>query len=169
MAQQRSTESEVRNSYGEGRSGIRLAGPSTSTEPVTLNLPQTNELPEISETAMPAVGIAAEGHLFLVLPPGEVVTGTMALAAAEEVSGLAGARKMPVLLVLTGVEAITRAARDVFSNAGSLAAVAVLGVSPVDRVIANFLLGGSTQPCPTRYFSDEQDALDWLKRKKHVA
>ena len=109
--------------------------------------------------------MAPEGHILLVLPPGEVVTGTMAATAAAEVDRLAGTRKMPMLLVLTGVEALTRGARTVFGNAESLAAVAVLGVSPVDRVIANFLLGGASQPCPTRYFSSEQEALAWLRRK----
>lgn len=101
----------------------------------------------------------------LVLPPGEVVTGTMAAAADEEVGRLAGTGKLTMLLVLTGVEALTRSARTVFSGAHSLTAVAVLGMTPVDRVIANFLLGGAVQPCPTRYFSAEQEALDWLKRK----
>ena len=70
-----------------------------------------------------------------------------------------------MLLVLTGVDSLTRNARHVFSSAQSVSAVAVLGRTPVDRVIANFLLGGSVQPCPTRYFSAEQDALEWLKRK----
>ena len=113
------------------------------------------------------VDAAPEGHILLTLPPGEVVSGPMAEAAAEEIKQLAGARKLPMLLVLTGVEAITRGARSVFNSAESMLAVAVLGASPVDRVIANFLLGGAVQPCPTRYFSTEQEALAWLKHKKN--
>ena len=100
----------------------------------------------------------------LVLPPGEVITGSMAVGVAEKIDRLAAAHRMPLLLTLTGVESIFRTARDIFSAARSLAAVAVVGVSPVDRVIANFLLGGEVQPCPTRYFSQEDDALNWLKR-----
>ena len=111
-----------------------------------------------------SVELAGEGHLVLVLPPGEVITGTMALLAAEKIRALAGASTLPLLLVLTGVDSVSRSARDVFSAARSLSAVAVIGVSPVDRVIANFLLGGEVQPCPTRYFSSEPDALGWLKR-----
>ena len=110
------------------------------------------------------VHLAEEGHLVLRLPAGEVVTGTVAVRAAENISGIAGAHKLPLLLILSGVESITRGARDIFSAARSLSAVAVLGISPVDRVIANFLLGGEVQPCPTRYFSREADALTWLKR-----
>ena len=116
----------------------------------------------------PTVEMAVEGHLVLVLPPGGVVSGTMAAAAAEEVELLAGDRKVPMLLVLTGVEALSRRARAIFGGTRSLEAVAVLGVSPVDRVIANFLLGGVSQPCPTRYFSAHDDAVAWLQ-KMHVA
>ncbi|MDM7990469.1 STAS/SEC14 domain-containing protein [Arthrobacter sp. zg-Y877] len=110
------------------------------------------------------MSLADEGHLVLVLPPGEVVTGSMAAQAAEEIDRLASLHSLPMLLTLSGVESISRSARDVFSAARSLTAVAVLGISPVDRVIANFLLGGEVQPCPTRYFSSEDAALRWLKR-----
>ena len=108
-------------------------------------------------------GLAEEGHLVLRLPAGEVVTRSMALEAAERIEGVAGGHKLPLLLILSGVESITRGAREIFSAARSLSAVAVLGISPVDRVIANFLLGGEVQPCPTRYFSRESDALLWLR------
>lgn len=140
-----------------------------SREPEMVCAPVTGELLEIQQVAAPEVFLAAEGHIVLILPAGEVVTGSMAATAAAEVDRLAGHRKLPLLLILTGVEALTRSARTVFSNAGSLEAAAVVGVSPVDRVIANFLLGGGIQPCPTRYFSAEPDALAWLRRKHAVA
>lgn len=143
-----------------------------SRAPKMPEAPDTGELPEIrpavvgpDTAAVPEVVVAPEGHILLILPAGEVVTGSMATAAAEQVQQLAGTRKVPMLLVLTGIEALTRAARTVFSKAASLEAVAVLGVSPVDRVIATFLLGGITQPCPTKYFSTETEALAWLKRR----
>ena len=142
-----------------------------SRAPKMPEAPDTGELLEIRpaavglDTPVPEVVVAPEGHILLILPAGEVVTGSMATAAAEQVQQLAGTRKVPMLLVLTGIEALTRAARTVFSKAASLEAVAVLGVSPVDRVIATFLLGGITQPCPTKYFSTETEALAWLKRR----
>ena len=123
--------------------------------------PDAGAAPNAGEAS---VHMADEGHLVLRLPEGQVVTGTMALWAAENIEGTAGASKLPLLLILSGVESITRGARDIFSAARSLSAVAVLGISPVDRVIANFLLGGEVQPCPTRYFSRESEALLWLQR-----
>ncbi|MCQ1957293.1 STAS/SEC14 domain-containing protein [Arthrobacter sp. zg-Y826] len=123
-----------------------------------------NGIQNPSPRAEALVNLSDEGHLELVLPAGEVITGSMAVAAAEKIDELAAEHSLPLLLTLTGVESISRSARDVFSAARSLAAVAVIGVSPVDRVIANFLLGGEVQPCPTRYFSQEGDALNWLRR-----
>lgn len=144
----------------------------TSSDPgIIISATATDELDEIPAAAgaAPLVSLAPEGHIVLVLPDGVIVSGSMASEAAEKVDKLAGNGKLPMLLVLTGVEAITRSARTVFGSAASLEAVAVLGISPVDRVIANFLLGENTQPCPTRYFSTETEALAWLKRKRLAA
>lgn len=160
---------EVNNALSGGRSTVHPIGDLCTSKPALASTLETDQIPEVAAAASPAVSIAPEGHVHLVLPAGEVITGSMAAAAAAEVERLAGRGEVPVLLVLTGVEAITRDARTVFSRAGSLAAVAVLGVSPVDRVIANFLLGGNIQPCPTRYFSTESEALAWLKRKRNAA
>ena len=125
---------------------------------------QANDTGDTANAGEASVHLAEGGPLVLRLPAGQVVTGTMALRAAQNIEGIAGTTKLPLLLILSGVESITRGARDIFSAARSLSAVAVLGISPVDRVIANFLLGGEVQPCPTRYFSRESDALLWLKR-----
>lgn len=136
----------------------------SSTQDRPERLESADGMREAAPTVSAQVGMTADGQLTLVLPPGEVVTGAMAAEAAEEIEGRAGVRRLPLLLTLTGVESITRTARDIFSAARSLSAVAVIGISPVDRVIANFLLGGEVQPCPTRYFSREEDARAWLKR-----
>ena len=106
-----------------------------------------------------------DGHVSIVLPAGAVITGGIAASAAREFADLAGNSLVPLLLELTGVESLTRTARGIFAAARNASAVAVLGSSQVDRVIANFLLGGDLPPCPTRYFSSRDEALDWLKGK----
>ena len=103
-----------------------------------------------------------DGFISMVLPPGAVITGGIAARAAAEFQELAGAVDKPLLLELTGIESITRSARTVFGSARSASAVAVVGSTQVDRVIANFLLGGDLPPCPTKYFSSKFDALAWL-------
>ena len=111
----------------------------------------------------PAEVSECAGYVKITLPAGHVVTGPVAAQAAEEFGELAERGAMPLLLDVTGVEAITRGARNVFATARSVSAVAVLGASQVDRVIANFLLGGDLPQCPTRYFSSSIEALEWLQ------
>ena len=126
--------------------------------------PASGKGPQDAALGEALVELTDEGYLMLVLPPGEVITGSMAAGFADTIDRLTASSSLPLLITLTGVESISRSARDVFSSTRSLAAVAVVGVSPVDQVIANFLLGGEVQPCPTRYFSQEDEALNWLKR-----
>lgn len=106
-----------------------------------------------------------DGHVRIVLPVGAVITGGIAATAAREFADLTGNSLVPLLLELTGVESLTRTARGIFAAARNASAVAVLGSSQVDRVIANFLLGGDLPPCPTRYFSSRDEALEWLRVK----
>jgi len=104
----------------------------------------------------------------LVLPAGEPVTEELASFAALEVARLARGERARVLLELAGVESISREARDVFGSVPNLAAVAVLGAGPVDKVIATFLIGGGVRPpFPTRYFSSEHKARVWLTDISH--
>lgn len=98
----------------------------------------------------------------LALPQGEAITGEIAEAHAKRVRTLANGSLRPVLLEISGVSSISRDARTVFTDSRSSSAIAVLGVSPVDRVLANFLLGGDPPPCPTRFFTTESEAMAWL-------
>ena len=98
----------------------------------------------------------------LVMPQGVEITGDIAQHHADKASAIANGTLRPVLLEISGVSAITREARAVFTASRSSSAIAVLGKSPVDRVIANFLLGGGPPPCPTRFFTTESEAMAWL-------
>lgn len=98
----------------------------------------------------------------LVLPEGEHITGDIAEAFADQARTAAAGLPCPVLLVITGVASLSREARAVLSRSRSASAIAVLGGSAVDRVLANFLLGGEPPPCPIRYFGDEESAVGWL-------
>ena len=111
---------------------------------------------------------AAIGYMTITLPAGVVVTGAVAARAAAEFQELAPPGLAPLLLDVTGVESITRSARIVFGASRVASAVAVLGATPVDRVIANFLLGGELPPCPAKYFTSKADALSWLGAHTNV-
>ena len=50
-----------------------------------------------------------------------------------------------------------------FGEPSAASRIALLGRSPVDRVIANFTLGVSRVPCPTRFFTDRDRAVAFLR------
>ena len=49
-----------------------------------------------------------------------------------------------------------------FTRPCSASRIALLGASAVDRVIANFALGVSSVPVPTKFFTSADAALAWL-------
>lgn len=105
----------------------------------------------------------ADGLMRLQLPAGAHISEAMARDAAEQLLAETGGRLVPVLLELTGVGSVSRGARQVYTQATHAAAFALLGESPVDRVIANFFLGGQCPNCPTKFFTSESEALIWLE------
>ncbi|HEY0814945.1 MAG TPA: hypothetical protein VGE11_16860, partial [Pseudonocardia sp.] len=85
---------------------------------------------------------------------------TEAMMAVDELNGDV---ERPLLVEMTGTAVLTREARQVFARKCSASRIALLGRSAVDRVIANFALGVSYVPVPTRFFTSEPLALAWLR------
>ncbi|PVE15649.1 MULTISPECIES: STAS/SEC14 domain-containing protein [unclassified Arthrobacter] len=115
---------------------------------------------------------SGEGHpgnvIRLVMPKGVDITGEIAETHAARARSIANGSLRPVLLEISGVGSISRDARAVFTSSRTSSAIAVLGASPVDRVMANFLLGGDPPPCPTRFFTTESEAMAWLGSCPHA-
>ena len=108
-----------------------------------------------------------KGFLRLAWVPGVQVTGEFAAEAVRVVDEINGARFRPLLVDMTDTAVLTRAARVIFGRPCSVSRLALLGRSPVDRVIANFALGVTSHPMPTRFFTDEPTALAWLVPNTH--
>jgi hypothetical protein len=104
-----------------------------------------------------------EGLLILVWPRGVKITGPTARRAFDEVNRLCGAVRRPMLVDMATTASVAREARAVFGEPCAASRIALLGRSPVDRVIANFTLGVSRVPCPTRFFTDRAQALAFLR------
>lgn len=102
------------------------------------------------------------GILRISLHPGSRITGEDGTMVRDQLLARSGGAGTAVLLQITGVESVSREAVRFFSEAATITAFAILGNSPVDRVIAHGLHGLPAPRCPTRYFSDEQQALSWL-------
>jgi hypothetical protein len=111
---------------------------------------------------VPAVSVDLRGFVRLSWDRHLRITGDMARAAMALVDATNAGCERPLLVDMTGTAALTRDARMIFSRRCSASRIALLGRSPVDRVIANFALGVSAVPVPTRFFTSEALAVAWL-------
>ncbi|WP_258802329.1 STAS/SEC14 domain-containing protein [Pseudarthrobacter sp. NS4] len=108
------------------------------------------------------IELGADGVIHLAWKPGIVLEAADAHAAMAAVNEVAGVQEYPMLIHVESTEAVTRQARAVFSIRCAASRTALLGSSPVDRVLANFFLGVHLPPCPTRFFTSRDEAMDWL-------
>jgi hypothetical protein len=83
-------------------------------------------------------------------------------AAMASVNVVADGGEYPMLVDMATTESVSRQARAVFSIPCAASRIALLGSSPVDRVLANFFLSLHVPPCPTRFFTSRDDAMAWL-------
>ncbi|MGB3186309.1 MAG: STAS/SEC14 domain-containing protein [Ornithinimicrobium sp.] len=93
---------------------------------------------------------------------GTTVTGELAREAVTRLADFCDGQHLPMLVDMTSTKAITRPARVIFTEDTSATRISLLGKSSVDRVIANFTLGVTGVPVPTRFFTDEALAIAWL-------
>ena len=110
------------------------------------------------------VRVDERGLIVLTWSHGSQVTADRAAEAICRVDELNAGVERPLLVDMTGTTALTRDARAAFSHRCAASAIALLGQSPVDRVIANFALGVSAVPVPTRFFTSRAAAEEWLLR-----
>ena len=116
--------------------------------------------PEVGTGADLTLG--ADGVVRLTWPRDAVITGRDAERAMLRVNQLCGEDRHPMLVDMATTADVTRGARAVFGRPCQASRIALLGASPVDRVLANFFLGINSVPCPTKFFTSERDALTWL-------
>lgn len=114
------------------------------------------------------LGLIQDQIIKIVLPRDEHVDEESArlLVAGLQASG--EEKTMAVLMDVTDVASVSRAARTVFSNVTTVAAWALLGRTPVDRILAHFILGADFKSGPAGYFSSESEAVRWLKEHAYV-
>ncbi|MET4094961.1 hypothetical protein [Arthrobacter sp. UYCu712] len=140
------------------------ASPSAATAVIT---GATASVPDSEE---PAAGAGAPigvhqldgGIIQVTLPPNEEIAGAEARIAGATVRALADGRRVPVLLVITGVVGVSIEARHVYASSIAASAFALVGESPVDRVIAHYLLRSKTETIPAQFFTSEAEAAEWL-------
>ncbi len=97
------------------------------------------------------------------MPPNREIEGPEAHVAGAAVRALAGGERAPVLLVISGVVGVSVEARQVYAGSIAATAFALVGESPVDRVIAHYLLRSRTETIPAEFFMSRTEALEWLR------
>ncbi|WP_115789187.1 STAS/SEC14 domain-containing protein [Arthrobacter silvisoli] len=105
---------------------------------------------------------ANDGIVELVLPVRSQLHTPEARAASTLVRAKVDGRKRPLLITVTGVLDINDGARAVSAAPETISALALLGESPVDRVMAHFLLRMTPKTIPARFFTSEAAAREWL-------
>lgn len=85
-----------------------------------------------------------------------------AKAAMAAVNDVADGAQYPMLVDMASTASVAPKARAVFSIPCAASRIALLGSSPVDRVLANFFLGVHLPPCPTRFFTSREEAMTWV-------
>jgi hypothetical protein len=73
----------------------------------------------------------------------------------------------PLLVGTQGMKSIERGARTLYASeeaARVATAVAIIVDTKVSRLLGNFYLGLSKPHIPSRLFTEQAEALDWLKR-----
>ena len=109
-----------------------------------------------------SVELGADGVIHLDWTPKVRIDVVDALAAMAMVNEVCNGVEYPMLVDMADTETVSREARVVWATPCAASRIALLGSSPVDRVIANFFLGVHTPPCPTQFFTSRSEAMNWL-------
>ena len=109
-----------------------------------------------------SVELRGDGVVHLIWTPNAKIDAADARAAMAMVNEVCNSVDRPMLVDMASTETVSREARAVWSIPCSASKIALLGSSPVDRVIANFFLGIHVPPCPTKFFTSESEAMGWL-------
>jgi hypothetical protein len=94
---------------------------------------------------------------------GIVIDAAAARRSVELVGEVSDGRTLPLLVDMSDVKSMTRDGRAVYADEASMLALALVGQSPVVRVIANFALSMNKPGVPTRFFTDRDEAETWLR------
>lgn len=108
------------------------------------------------------VKLGSDGIIHLVWQPGIVLERDDVHAAMARVNEISKGSEYPMLVDMGVTRAVTRQAKSAFQIPCAASRIALLGSSPVDRIIANFTIERQNLPCPTRFFTSRDEAMGWL-------
>jgi hypothetical protein len=110
------------------------------------------------------VELGTDGIIHVIWKPKGTIEAADALGALAAVNDVCGGSEHPMLVDTAFTESVSRDARSVFTTPCAATRIALLGSSPVDRLIANFFLGVHKPACPSRFFTSRNEAMVWLAK-----
>ncbi len=90
-----------------------------------------------------------------------------AMENTRKVHEISGDQVYPILVDIRKIRSISKEARDHFAmrdRKPGVVAIALLVSSPLSRIIGNFFLGLNQPKVPTKLFTDEGMAVDWIRK-----
>jgi hypothetical protein len=110
-----------------------------------------------------------DGILWIDWIRGTSVDNVDARALIERAAALSAGVRLPMLVELNGMVTLTRNAFLQFAKELNVVAMALVGESAVDRVIAAHFIEVHRPVYPTDYFSCRDEALAWLSGFSHAS
>lgn len=108
------------------------------------------------------VELRTDGVIHVIWKPHGTIEAADAVAALAAVNEICRGSEHPMLVDMAMTESVSRDARSIFATPSAASRIALLGSSPVDRLIATFFLGVHKPACPTRFFTARNEAMRWL-------
>ena len=108
-----------------------------------------------------------DGYVRVEWTEGATVSERDALDIIAELSELIPDRCEPMLVILNSMVSVKSPALSLFASNLNVAALALVGPSAVDRIIAVFFNDVHNPRYPTRYFPVPAPAIDWLLMPGH--
>jgi uncharacterized membrane-anchored protein len=110
--------------------------------------------------------LGEDGIVRIIHVPGAELTLEDARETMAAFEKLSRGKRRPLFVDISNINSLAREGRQLFAGeeAARVASVVALVVgTPVSKVFGNFFLGISTSRIPTRLFTSEDEALEWLK------
>jgi hypothetical protein len=96
------------------------------------------------------------------------VTDHEAFSLVERANTLCPKVCPPMLVMLNEMVSLSRGALQTFSHGLNIAAMALVGPSPVDRLLVAYFTEVHDPPYPTRHFVTAEEARIWLTDQPHA-
>jgi len=117
-------------------------------------------------TRVSKVWVGEDGIARVIHVPGAELTLEDAKETMAAYLKVSKGKRLPLFVDTVKMKSITRESRLYYASeetAKTGIAVAIIVGTPVSRVLGNFYLGISSPHLPSRLFTSEQEALEWLK------